>query len=568
MDQRSRSGAPIGLLLALLISLSAQAQAQARSKVKGSWTVGKITQLTLTQGFINLGQTAGLRPGDTVQARMPDGAWASFTVEATAGRAASFKIPPASHPPTQGARIRVRAKKSISSHPPLPNITLPPPESADHLTALWKDADLRRAELLEPPATLAPASNKTSSSSSIKGSLRLDYLGQLNLGSEEPRDYHRLSLYSSLEVPRLLGDWLSYAHRLQLSLHLSHDLDARPFQRSRPYLLVRALRLGLHLNRVEGEFGRTFGAPLSEAALVDGGAVRVRVTPWLTLGGFGGLKPRAEDLRPDTAGAGFGAYASLRFAGQRGRDWSIALDTGFIGSTWRGNTDRQALSTRALVEWSPLSLTVDAVIDLYGEDHPSGLSGADLSHLDLSLDARVTRWLRCGGRLNRYRFVPSRESLELFGGTFVDSEAVLSARGYLDLSLGERIILGAQGGGDQQDSTGWAPWAELMLRVRGLIGEEDLLRLSALFNSGTLLTGYGGRAAYFRPVTSWLSLGGSYSLFGDTYTTQEESVLRHNLSVQGEIPLGRRWLIVSEGQLLLSPEEQILQIFSSLAFYL
>jgi hypothetical protein len=554
--------------IVFLVVLGPTTRSPAQPRKRGPWVTGKVVQLTIAGVYVNLGSRFGLRVGDEVQVRMPDHSWATQKISAVGARHAFVKVAPDSLPP-RGSPARARWRTVAPVKPePTPGVALDPPEPLDRLAARWKGVDRARPELVEyhaPPRARSPRGR-----GGLRGALRLEYLGLLNLASDEPRHYNQLGLSSTLEVPRLLADWLDYAHHLRVRFHLARDLDARPFSRSRPELLVHRLRLGLHLDRVHGQIGRLVGGPLPDASVVDGASVRAKLTPSLHVGAFGGLLPRSDDLRPDVDGAHFGAYAALRLDGQSG--WTAAADAGILGSTWQGELDRRALSARAALDGPRLSLAAHAVVDLYGSDHPRRSSGAALSQLSVLAEGKAAGWLHLGARFDRYLFVPSLESLATYPD-YIDGRATSSARGHADVQLGARTTLGVQGGWDRQDSRdeapeSWTAWGELMLRLRGLLGGDEQLRLAALTYHGALLAGHGGRLVYLQPLSDWLSLSLDYALHRDRYAGIDGSaVWRHDAALGGEATYGR-WLLTTEARLVTSDEERLLQLLAVLAFQL
>ncbi len=555
------------MLAACAVPVTAEARRRGPRRV-GKMLHGRVIQITARSAYVNLGRRHGVRPGDPVKVRLPDRSWDTLKVDALAARSARLTVPESHQLPAVGAPARARWRPTPPARatavrrrpPPAPVVT-----PVEQLARAWQGVS--RA----PPRRMAyrrsPVKHQRVPRRRIRGYIRLDYAGTLNLGEVEPRHYSQVSLSSSLEVPRVFASWLDYAHRLRLRLHLAEDLSARPFQQSRPLLLVDRMRLGLTLGPVRALIGRALGAPLPAATVIDGTSVRVRATPWLYLGAFGGLLPRSTDMRPSVDGAHFGAYAALRWAADGGRsnDWQVAADLGFAGTTWDGQLDRRALGARASFDTARLSLAADAVVDLYGGEHPSGMTDPELTQLGVSLEGQLARWLRIGGRYDRYRFVPSREQLATYPLDYLAGSPVSSTRGYADLTLGASLTLSGQGGYDRQDEQSWSAWGEMMVRTRALIGEEDL-RLSAMYNRGTTLGGLGGRLAVVQPIARWLSLSGSYALFHDRYTELDETVWRHALAAGGELSLGWRWFFAAEARTLLSREEELLQLFGTLRY--
>lgn len=536
----------------------------------GAWVVGRVTQVTVGRVYVNMGLRYGLKPGDKLSVRLSDDSWTSWPLAQVTKSSSVVSLPDGSRLPRVGARARAKwrpvAKPDKRKQPPV--VHLKPPAPTEQLALDWQQVDRRRPELVANRPTLLDSSPVRGRR--VRGTIRLEYLGLVNLGSEEPRDLHRIGLWSDLDVPSLGVDWLDYSHRMRARLYLASDLDARPFQNSRPILSVYRLRLGLQLNRFRAQLGRMIGSPLPESTTVDGATVRATVLPWLSVGAFGGLLPRPDDLRPSTDASHFGAYTSLRFGASAGgrSDWSLFADAGFIGSTWDGGMDCQAVSARAVFDLNRLSVSAHAVIDFYGEDHPSGLSGVDPSLIGVSVDGSPVSWLRLGGRYSHYRFVPTRESLARFSETFVLTDAVDSLQGSADVRLGQRVVLSGQGGWDRQDTHSWVAWGELMLRLSGLLAYDDVLRLSGLTSHGTTLNGSGGRIGYLIPLAQWLSLDASYALHYDSYTEQDVAWLRHETALAGMLSLGRRWLLTSEARLLFSDEETLLQVLGTVGFRL
>jgi hypothetical protein len=555
-------------LAVLFVVVITASSGWAKPRKRGPWAVGKVVQLTIDGVYVDLGARFGLRSGDEIQLRSLKGSWATLKITGISTKHAYVPVPPDALP-TLGAAARAKWRK-VTPPPPRPaSAPLRPPEPLPQLTSRWEGVDRSRPQLVgyRPSARRGEGPPPRG----VHGALRLEYLGLMNLGSDEPQDYHQLGLSSTLEVPRLLADWLDYAHHLRVRFHLARDLDARPFGRSRPELLVYRLRFGINLHRFQAQLGRMLGASMPGASVVDGASVRAQLLPWLYVGGFGGVLPRSDDLRPDVDGSHFGAYAALRLDGRSG--WSVTGDMGVLGSTWQGELDRRAISARAAFDWSRLSLAASAVIDHYGE-HPSRTSGVELSQLSLLAEGQLTRWLRLGARFDRYLFIPTLESLATYPAEFIEGGAVSSVRGHGDLQLGTQVSLGLQAGFDRQEPKtdvvdSWTFWSDLTLRLRGLLGGDEQLRVSALVYEGVVLSGFGGRLSYLQPLSDWLSLSLDYGLHRDRYAEISDSaVLRHDAAVGSEATVGRRWLLTTEARLIASEEETLLQLLAMLAFSL
>lgn len=570
MSATTANTRPLAWLLTLLLGVTLATDGDAARRRRGGprkvgpWVVGRVLQVTTAQVFVDLGSRFGLRAGDQVLVRFPDRHEVAFALTAVSRTRGVATLPAGADLPLAGspARAHWRPLPAVVSQPRA--VRLEPPEPLPRLAEKWRGVSRARSQRITYHAK--PTRRDRRRPLGVRGAFRLEYLGLLNLGGDLPRDYHELGFSSSLEVPRLLVDWLDYAHDLRARLYLSHDLDARPFSRSRSALLVRRLRFGLNLPRFSARLGRHVGAPLAEATTVDGSSARASLLPWLHVGAFGGLLPRADDLRPDTQGTHFGGYTSLRFGGDDG--WSLNADAGFLGSTWDGAMDRRAISGQATLDTERLSLATSAVVDLFGTAHPSGLSGATLTSLSALAEGKLAPGLRLGTRFDRYRFVPSREALATFPTDFVaEGGAVSSLRGYADLELGARAALSAQGGWDRRDAESQAGWGELLLRLSGL-WRADQLQLSGSTSHGELLSSYGGRVAYLRPISEQLSLTLDYALHRERYAAFADAVWRHDGAIGGELTVLRHWLLAAEARIIASEEERLLQALATLGYQL
>lgn len=555
------------LPVALILSFSYWLPAYGRGvRRKGDQLIGRVVEVTEQRVYVNMGTVHGLRKGDALTISLPGRKHLNLPVSAVSRRSAVAELANGAVLPQRGALVRAkwrrteRPKKMAKAKP------APRPESLETMESRWRGVD-RKLPYVPRPRVLGP-DQRVAKSTPVHGTLRFEYLGLLNLRSTTQENFHQVALYSDLEVPRLWIDGLDYAHRFRLRWQMAKDRDSRPFRDSRAVPLVYQARLGLTRGRFRAELGRTVGAALPDVGMIDGANVRVRLARSVYVGGFGGMAPRPDDLRPTTDASQFGAYTALRWAspGRSRAPWSVAIDTGVVGSTWQGAVDRKALTTRAVFDSDHFSIDSQAVLDLYGSDHPLHRPTVDLSLLGVGAELRATRWLAAGVRFDRYRFVPTREILATFPQDFLDQPAANSLRGFVDLRLGKTWSLGGQGGWDFAGGETWAGWGELTMRAGGLLGDDDSLQLAALVNQGNLLDGYGGRIAYVRSILDSWSISASYGLHRDSYHhAVGGSSWRHYGSAGTDVFLGRHWSAGAVAQLQLSDQERVLEVFSNAA---
>ena len=120
------------------------------------------------------------------------------------------------------------------------------------------------------------------------------------------------------------------------------------------------------------------------------------------------------------------------------------------GSTWQGELDRSAVSARAALVMPRAMLSALGTLDIYGDQHPSALAPVDLGRLAVDLSVDAARWLRVGGRFDRYRFVPTREALAT---RLLSKNAILHTLGSTTLSGNEVVTLSSVARIGQQSST-------------------------------------------------------------------------------------------------------------------
>ncbi|MCC6747119.1 MAG: hypothetical protein IT371_05625 [Deltaproteobacteria bacterium] len=561
------------LLLCAGFSLLGASRASARKprpREAAGLLVGKVVQVTASDVYLNLGARQGLRPGQSVELTLADGGTVTLKLADVWAKGARASLPRGPRLPARGNRVTAEVLGPVASAgpPKLPVKRLPASLPAAALAAKWEGVELDPPKRV--PYRLAPVSSAEGKSGErrIRGSVRLEYAGLLDLGSAPQANYHQFGLYSDLDVPRLGVDWLDYSHRLRVRYQLAKDLDARPYQGARPIPMVYRLRLGLETGRFRAEVGRTAGGPLPEAGVVDGGTARARVTDWLAVGAFGGLAPKLLTLYPGLEATRFGGYLSARLASPpRKNPWSLSADVGFVGSTYRGALDRKAVSAQVAFDLRTLSLYALATVDLYGGAHPASLGAVDLTEAVAELAADATSWLHLGLRYDRYRYVPSREALDLLPGDVTRQDPVNAVRAFFDLRLPKQLVVSVQAGFDRQGGDSWGLWGEAALRASALLAADDQLHLAFLTQQGSTLTSYGGRLRYDLPLASWLSLGGGYALHLDRFSAQEAGILRHTIFASGELLFGRHWIGGVHTETLLSGEEQALQLFATVAYH-
>lgn len=540
---------------------------------RGAWVIGRVAQVTATEIYVNIGSRFGLKVGDPVQVLFPNRTKLLVTLADVRPKSARARLP---EKPPRWPRpgLRVRARWRSVAKPTTPTTPtrrvkpkkLPAPEAPETLAARWHGVSV------DPPQQVVyqrPATRHSTRPSAphVRGSLRLEYMGLYDLDSAPQSNYHRIGLWSDLDVPKLFADWLNYSHRVRLRFDMASDLNDRPFQNSRPIPLVYRLRLGFGAGPFRGALGRTMGAPVEPAPLIDGGVARVRVARGVYVGAYGGLQPGLDDLAPSTRATGFGGYTSFRLAGASAGGWSLSADAGFVGSTWRGTLDRTAATAQASLDTPKVSLHAQTTVDFYPSEHPSELDSVDLSTLSLHADTRLLSWLRLGARYDHYRLVPTRETLELLGADYALQRPVDGVRGFVDVDLSQRAAIGASGGWDGQSESSWVAWGELMLRYAGVFSDTDWLRASFLGHGGNLLRGYGGRLLYEIAPLPWLTTWVAYALHHDAYSEFDGSTWRHSPALGMEFLIARRWIIGAQTEAALSDEEQVLQLFATAAFH-
>ncbi|MCA9666613.1 MAG: hypothetical protein KC503_13520 [Myxococcales bacterium] len=540
----------------------------------------RVVQVTDKSVFISAGARDGLAVDDRVTVKLGEER-VELRVASVAPNSARLdraedKVVPRLNsrvelPEQARARASKRAGASAAGMSSKPR-TLPAPESERALAALWQGVSLEpRRRLLRFGGTPAVRRAGESRARRMRGTLRIEYLGNIDLSGTSDgaiSSFHQLGLYSDLEVPKVFVNWLDYAHRVRLRLNFASDLDQRRFQDSRPNVLVYRLRLGINTARFRAQLGRVASAPLVGAALVDGGSARVQITRGLSIGAYGGLSPRAADLRPSTRSARFGGYASLRLSPGQGR-YALSADAGFIGTTFGGDIDRQAISARASFDSRAVSVFGSAVVDLLGSDHESGVSGPVLTWASVHAAVRPTRSLSIGARVDRYRFPLTRELIADFGRDFSVQEAVLSGRASVDLDLTPSIRIGGGAGYQRQSVASNTGWGDASLDILSLLGDADRLRLSALASIGSSLTSYGGRLSYSAPVTDWLDLAAAYGAYADTDPGADALTrFRQSISASVDLRVGRHISSAIDATALLSPDERVMLIFASVAYHL
>jgi hypothetical protein len=115
----------------------------------------------------------------------------------------------------------------------------------------------------------------------------------------------------------------------------------------------------------------------------------------------------------------------------------------------------------------------------------------------------------------------------------------------------------------------WAGWAQASWRLRGLLADDDGLRLGGLASIGSLLLSGGGRLGYDLPLSELLTVGASYLLAFDRYRgAGTPSVLRHSVGASADLRFGRHLMFATEAVATLSEEERVLVLLATVAAYL
>ncbi len=554
-------GRPERRLLALAsCALASCALALGGTDARAARIRGRVVEVTVRETFVSLGARHGLRPGDRVVVPLADKSTEEATVldvwSAGARVATRVDRPMPLRGGTAWAEIppeRAAASRPAASRPR----QLPPPRSEAELAGCWEGVALERTEKVEARARRS-GPGEASGAQRVNGSLQVEYLGVYELG-EAQTQYHRLGLASELS---LAGRWLDYAHRIRLRAELSPGV-ARPYPASRPNLLVQTLRGGLHLERLDLELGRMEGAPLPISSLVDGASVRVRITPSLHVGAFGGLAPREADLRPSTESGVFGAYGSLRLAPRAGA-WQVSADLGMVGSTWEGGLDRKAVVAELAARGARVWLHASAVADLHRAEDPGQRPALDLTHATLELGGEPLRGLRIDARCDYYRPVMTREALALLSPEFLATDAVLALRGSIDYRISARL------GVDAELIWERAPGSRLLvggggLHASSLIRADDRVWIAVSAAGSTLEEDLGGRAGYALPLGSWASATASYAVHYVRDRAGLGAGVRHGPALELDLSF-RHWTAALDAVAAIGPGERALVTFATLGY--
>ena len=521
---------------------------------------GRVVHFTATDAYITIGSAVGLAVGNKVKLHLPDRSRIELEVADVWRKGARLLLQPGQRMPRIGTPVTVKLSPSAQKRRTSRVRRLPPPESTAMADASWENVALKKRKKLRYRPT--PSDPDDDRPRRTRGSLRLEYLGSFNLGSAPREDYHRIGLWSSLDYVGARDSSFDYSHRLRARVFLSRDLDSRRFGASRSELSIYRLRFGLNYRRFRAELGRMSSAPLSGAPTIDGATVRARLTRGIYFGAYGGMAPRPTDLKPSFKSPSFGVYGSLRLAGRRSR-WMFSSDVGFLGSMFDGQGDRKALSAKLLLESRTFTLYGRAELDFLADNRPAGLSSTELSAATAQVSFRPISRLDFNLRFDRYRLTPTLEMLAFWGNDYVLEKPVTSARGGVDIHLTADFTLAASAGWERQEKS-WTFWGDLLAEKRSVFFPADQLFASVAVNRGSLLDGISARFGYWIPVFSVASFDASYGLSRDADETKSTN-WRHMASIGAAVTIARRWVLGADAAAMLSSDERVVQVFSTLA---
>ena len=551
-------------MAALVCALVAwSASAQAAPVVEGGQVKGRVVQVTATDVYVDFGATHGVRKGDRVQVSVgrqeievsvldvwKSGARCSLAsdqpiprIGADAGAGARAPTPP----PRSGWR-----KRRLARPKPLPT-----------LLAKWNGISLERPRLVTYGQSQGIASD-AEPESGIRGLVALEYMGQIDPRADRlEKQYHQIALRSDLDVPSLLGGRLDYSHRLRLRYDLAPDLDMRPFAQSRSLVRIYRLRAGFHLGGVHGAVGRTQVGAVPQAGLIDGASVRTKLAHGLSVGAWAGAAPRITDLAPAGGALGFGAYGSYRHQLDNRERTRIAVDGGFLGTTYDGALDRRALSLRGSLTEADRWLHGQLVLDFLAPTRPS--VEPSLMYLDAGM--RLADRVRATLRFDQVRSLRTAEAFAsgLLPPGYLSTVAFTSMRAGARVEVAPGIDVHARAGVRLRAEGASSLTSNATVRARGVFWTDDHASFGLDGALGTYIDGMAVRLGYSLPVHRRLELSTGYRFYGYRYGGENQRLFIHqpSLSLDGRMPLGLHGHLDIDGYL--GDEQLVVAVFSSLA---
>jgi hypothetical protein len=518
-----------------------------------------VTQLGSDAVYINRGSDDGLRVDDPIAIAAANGRTAAATVVHLARHSARARLAPDAPFPAVGAAVTLPARppgtSTAARAPRLTERHLKTPPPRHQLAALWVGVTTRPPQLIRFRTGLRPLPNAgvdllaaELEPATTRARLALAYAGNYALDGARGA-YHRLEMRSDLAVPHALSNALDYAHSARLRLDLAPGLDLR-FDDRRTGLRLYRLRLAVRSSAVTGshlELGRIAGAPAPDAGLVDGAAVRTRLTDTVYVGAFGGAAPTLDDLALTGEAARFGIYGSYRPKTRQGL--YAALDVAGLGSTFAGTLDRRATTVRAHVSGWRAWAHSEIVVDQFGAGHPArnpalgrSASPVDLSRAAVDLGGRPWSWLRASVRIDRVRALRTREVLARLPASYASGTAYSGASASLDARLPGVIDLHTRAGYRAAAAEVDAAWIELGASVTALGLADDRASASALASFGTYYDLASLRARYQLPIHSHVLLESGYRLSFYRYDDENRRLWTHapSLAVDAGMRLGPR----------------------------
>lgn len=477
---------------------------------------GRVVQVTASEVFIDVGASHGIEAGDIVTIGVTPQSVQVQVLDVSASHArcrlnARDRIP--------GVGATVSAAKKFVAKPQERYRTrhLAKPRRVDELLANWRGLSFDR------PVKIAYGQESVQDSERladrrIRGALAVEYAGLIDPRADRrDRQYHQFALRSDLDVPSFFGGRLNYQHRLRMRTDVAPDLDSRPFALSRSILRIYRMQVGFRLDGWHGAVGRTLvgmpGASLPGGGLIDGVNVRTRVADKLHVGAWVGTAPRINDLFPTGDTLSFGVFGSMRRELQNRMRTRVAIDGGFLGTTFDGVLDRQALSVRASVSETDRWMHGQIILDVNAPTRPT----IEPSFAFIDAGIRMANSVRAVVRFEHVRSLRTAEARNALPPGYLSTEAFTSVQTSVSMRVTPGLYLAAR--------AGWRAIAEgvgnltasVDARAQGLWLADDRISLGIAGALGSHVDGYAMRANYTLPLHRRVDISAGYRFSGYRY---------------------------------------------------
>lgn len=532
------AGRRAGCAAALLAALLAPGTAL-RAQDNGQGDEERVVQLTVVSSgdnsvYLDHGRDVGLQVGTRVRLFPPEGGEVEVAVRSLSQSSARAELPPGVPVPPVGTRgeatvTQLRAEPSATA-PQAPGRSVP-----DHPP--WTRSEAPRGDdqpLLVPTFGQRPDERPTA----LDG--RWFAFGQWNQDRGDSRDSQYLLFRTGLYANAT--NWLGTGERIRVAGEFDERrvmlADAPDQTDTTSRLDLASVAFGTEAYApVGGEFGRFLSPHLPEIGLVDGAEVVLRFQDGVRVGGGFGAYPRPFPQRD--AGDDVGVHAFVDYVSDPKRTVAGAIG---VQKTWHlGAPDRDLLLLRS--EFRPferVTLLGSAKVDYYtGGDT---IKGRGLELTELLAQARWDgRDVGLGVTASSFRWPELKRA-----------EYVILTQDLVQNGLVERISV--QGS--------WRPTGWLSLRarsdqwrdqvrdgntfggdadVRGILGKQSVLSLSAFRSEGSYTSGPGLRMALRDRIgdVAWRVGYRWYRYDLDTLVTGAESYTRQSAELALSLPIGR-----------------------------